>query len=196
MLYALWSRDYVAALVRLLRETMQCSVDESKLIVRGLAEGKTLEIMCDTPGKAYDLSTDLLQLGVFTTVEQTQQVTDEAVARDTIQLMHEDLDEWSVYIDRAGKPQRMVHNPTMVFLVFERRGALELVARAALESGATVISESDVALISKAAAEARDERVDYAKRMSKIHGQNWKQILYEIRQGIRPPLPGQDLEEE
>jgi hypothetical protein len=181
VMHALWSRDYASALVRLFGDLDSIGPGEAKAVFDDLCEGRPREIICETPGQAYDLSTDLLQFGVYTSCEQIGPVTHLEIARDTIHLLHEDLSMFMVFVDEKGHVKRLVEQNTLGYITMEDEEALALVAAKVLESGGTAIDQAQMLDIQYLADSLRDERVAYAKMMTERHGRDWKRILWEMR---------------
>jgi|GEM_PF-4141959 hypothetical protein len=178
VLRALWSRDYVARLVRLLRAVLQTSEEGALSVCRGLASGKPIEILCDSPGQAYDLSSELLQLGVFTEAEQIGPISSQIIAADVVAILHDDLSMFGIWRDQSGGKFRIVEQNTMGMVVFENAEVGEMVAKAVASRGAREISQEEMDEIIRTGQELRAKRVEFAEKMIKLHGEDWKKVLW------------------
>lgn len=182
VLNALWSKDYIVPLNRVLVDTIGCTRDEARIYIEGLSERKPLTINCDTPGKAYDLTTNLLQYGCFVEVFQTGSLTDNALFEDASPLIGDDMQEWMVVQDDRGRILKYVLEHGHGIGKFEREEVTNQVGQQLLNRGARVIDQAEMAKIAADAEASRLERVAYAKEMTARYGPQWKRILFLQRQ--------------
>jgi hypothetical protein len=182
VLYALWSKDYLSSLTKVIADAKGCGLEVARHELAGIGYRNPLEIIVSRSGKAYELCTNLLQFGGFVEIYQIGPVTDEGISEDFKHLLDADMRGWLVHVNGEGRVQRFVETNTQGQLRFEQDEVTHAVGLELLARGAETIDDNGMAVL-KAAAEAnRQERIAYAKEMTARYGPDWKHVLYLHRQ--------------
>ena len=182
VLYALWSKDYLASLTKVIAEGKGCSLDEARAELAGIGFRKPLEIIATRSGKAYELCTNLMQFGGFVEIFQIGPVTDEGMAADFVDMLDGDMRGWWVHVDAEGCAVRMIESNTQGQLRFEQEAVTHSVGMEMLARGAEAIDSARMADLEAEAEAHRMERIAYAKDMTARYGPDWKHVLYLHRQ--------------
>lgn len=182
ILYALWSKDYLSSLTKVIAEAKGCGLEQARQELAAIGFRKPLEIICSRSGKAYELCTNLLQFGGFVEIYQIGQVTDAGLVEDFTAMLDPDMQDWLVQVDGEGRVLRYVESHTQGRLRFEREEVTHRIGLEMLARGATAIDDARIAELDAAAEQNRQERIAYAKAMTAKYGPDWKHVRYLHRQ--------------
>jgi hypothetical protein len=149
VLNAMWSKDYLTPLAKVVSETMPCSLEEASVMVRNLSDGRRMSLVANTPAHAEELACDLLQFGCYIEVEQVGPLTDEVMIHDLQNWFADDQDAFSVLYDTQGHVQRIVEEQGYGILKLESQPVADWVGEELIRLGARKLGPSEASALRK-----------------------------------------------
>ncbi|MFN8397445.1 MAG: hypothetical protein U0176_22670 [Bacteroidia bacterium] len=149
VLNAMWSKDYLTPLAKVVSETMPCSLDEATVMVRDLSDGRRMSLIAHTPSQAELLACDLLQFGCYIEVEQVGPLTDEIMIHDLQNWFADGQEAFSVLYDAQGHVQRIVEEQGYGVLRLESQPVADWVGEELIRLGARKLGASEAPALRK-----------------------------------------------
>lgn len=143
ILNAMWSKDYLPPLARVLSESVPCDLEDAYLMIRELGEGKRQSVVAPTASKAEALACDLLQFGCYTEVEQVAPLTDEILVQDFEDWFREDQGDFSVLYDDKGHVSKIIEEHSYACLRLETQVVSDWVGEEMVRLGARRLVSTD-----------------------------------------------------
>lgn len=149
VLNAMWSKDYLEPLARVVSETVPCTLEDAAVMVQDLSDGRRMSLIAPTPSRAEELACDLLQYGCYIEVEQVGPLTDQIMVHDLHNWFADDQDAFSVLYDAQGHVQRIVEEQGYGVLRLETQPVADWVGEELIRLGAKRLEHTEAAALRK-----------------------------------------------
>ncbi len=143
VLHALWSRDFMTPLVHSLSESLGVDFTAAKELVDRIGAGQHPVLYIDRITVATDLMQNILQFGVYASVEQVGPVTETGMIAEFRDLMGDELGGWMVELDATERHVvQIVDAGSLARLAFESQEMMDALGETVLQRGAAVMNDA------------------------------------------------------
>lgn len=166
VLYALWSRDYEGALIRVLEEAFSCDYEQARKYLQALADHRVLSLRAPSPGYAYKLASQMMRFGAYTQVEQVGPLKRDDWIADGLVALPENAENWWV-VDSgslANEQAYWLEKTSLVGLRFASDEVTQALSKEMRCRGAETLSEELAGEVEKRMEKARSIFVRWATK--------------------------------
>lgn len=155
-LFALWSRDYLASLARVLASAMGSDRRATRRALEALDARQPLVVTARSLGEANYLAQVFMKLGCYTSVTQLERISDESQIRDFDRMLKEELKEWYVFSEaETGRITHLIEKRTLARLKIESDAVDAWLSRQVRDRGGTEIRQPAFEALSETIAAIR-----------------------------------------
>ena len=137
----MWSKDFMTPLLQTLAGVMDDDLDAAKQIVHEMDQGLHPRLYIPELTVVTELMQNILQFGVFASVEQVEALREEVLVREMEELMLEELHGWLVQLNPDETHVRqIIHARTLASISFESQDMMDAIGERVLDRGGGLIN--------------------------------------------------------
>lgn len=141
VLHAMWSKDFMTPLLHALAGVMDDDLEAAKQVVQDMDQGLHPHLYIPELTVVTELMQNILQFGVFASVEQVEALREEVLVQELEELMLEELHGWLVQLNPdESHVRQIIHARTLASISFESQSMMDAVGERVLDRGGGLIS--------------------------------------------------------